>query len=201
MSRRLNEVSSRPEQPWPDAERLSAADAPWLDERETAAWVALAAMMAALPAALDAQLRRDAGMSLVDYQVLSWLSMCPGRAMRMTVLAEMATVSQSHLSRVAARLERRGWLRRTPDPDDGRGTLAELTEPGWDAVVDSAPGHVAEAQRLVFGHLPADRVRQVEEIGRAVLEAVRPGYCLRIPRYTTGRKTRIAVGPSWAQRW
>jgi DNA-binding MarR family transcriptional regulator len=152
-----------------------------LDEEETAAWVALAGMMAALPAALDAQLRRDAGMGLADYQVLSWLSMSPGRATRMTVLAEMATISQSHLSRVAARLEHRGWLRRVPDPDDGRGTLAELTEAGWETVCRAAPGHVAEVQRLVFGNLPATRVRQLEQISRTVLEAARPGYCMRIP--------------------
>lgn len=169
MSRRPDEVSGRP-------------DPLWLDEEQTAAWVAFAAMMAALPAALDAQLRRDSRMSLVDYQVLSWVSMSPGRATRMTVLAEMATVSQSHLSRVAARLERRGWLRRIPDPDDGRGTLAGLTETGWDAVVDAAPGHVAEVQRLVFAHLSTDRTRHLEEVSRAVLRAALPGYCLRIPR-------------------
>jgi DNA-binding MarR family transcriptional regulator len=153
----------------------------WLDEAETAAWVALAGMLVALPAALDAQLRRDAGIGHLEYQVLSWLSMTPDRAARMSVLAEMAAVSQSRVSRIAARLERRGLLRRGADPDDGRGTLAELTAAGWDAVVVAAPGHAAEVRRLVLGRLSAAQVGQLEQIARRVLGAVLPDRCVRVP--------------------
>ena len=153
----------------------------WLDEAETAAWVALAGMAAALPAALDSQLQRDAGIGFVDYQVLSWLSMAPARTARMSVVAEMATISQSHACRVVARLERRGWVRRVPDPDDGRGTLAELTEAGWRTVVAAAPGHVSQVQRLVFDNLSATQVAHLEQIGRRVLGAIHPGHCMRVP--------------------
>lgn len=153
----------------------------WLDEAETAAWVAVAAMLLALPAALDAQLRRDAGIGHLEYQVLSWLSMTPDRTARMSVLAEMAAVSQSRVSRIVGRLEHKGLLRRSADPDDRRGTLARLTVAGWDAVVAAAPGHVAEVQRLVLGRLSTAQVGQLEEIARRVLGGVLPDRCIRVP--------------------
>jgi DNA-binding MarR family transcriptional regulator len=156
----------------------------WLTEGQTGAWIALAEMMVWLPSALDAQLQRDAGISHVEYQVLSWLSMRPGRTTRMSTLAEVANVNLSHLSRIAVRLERRGWLRRSPDPVDGRATLASLTDTGWDKVVATAPGHVAEVQRLVFDNLTTTQVQQLHQIGTQVMKAVKPDYRTHLPSGT-----------------
>jgi hypothetical protein len=49
----------------------------WLDAEERQAWLALASTLNRLPAALDAQLRRDAGISHFEYQVLALLSRRP----------------------------------------------------------------------------------------------------------------------------
>ena len=49
----------------------------WLDAEENQAWRALAKTLVRLPAALDAQLRRDAGISHFEYQVLALLSVAP----------------------------------------------------------------------------------------------------------------------------
>lgn len=156
-------------------------DTRWLSEDQTRAWIALLGTVMYLPAALDAQLRRDAGVSHVEYQVLSWLSMSPGRTSRMSDVAALAHVSLSHLSRIAARLESHGWVERRPDPEDGRATLAVLTEAGWQKVVATAPGHVEEVQRLVFDGLDEAQVRQLRAIGEAVVTAVRPDVCLADP--------------------
>src|SRR5688572_13445457 len=121
----------------------------WLDDDEHEVWMALVSMLIRLPAALDAQLLRDAGISHFEYQVMAGLSESPGRTLRMSVLAGLAEGSLSRLSQVVGRLEKRGWVRRTPDPADGRYTLAILTDSGWDKVVATAPGHVAEVRRLV----------------------------------------------------
>ncbi len=157
------------------------AEPRWLTEEQTRAWIALAGAMVALPAALDAQLQRDAGITHVEYQVLSWLSMSPGRTARMSEVAATANVNLSHLSRIATRFEQRGWLRRIPDPDDRRGTLAILTDAGWDKVVATAPGHVEEVQRIVFDSLSPAQVRQLEHIGTQILKAAKPGALLRLP--------------------
>src|ERR1700757_4067673 len=102
----------------------------WLDAEEREAWLTLAGALVRLPAALDAQLRRDAGIRHFEYQVLALLSEAPARTLRMSALATQAEGSLPRLSQVAARLEHRGWVRRIPDPADGRYTLAILSDQG-----------------------------------------------------------------------
>lgn len=146
--------------------------------------MALGSILMRLPGALDAQLQRDAGVSHFEYMVLSGLSMSPGHTMRMSDLAVVAEGSLSRLSQVVGRLENRGWVRRTPDPGDGRYTLAALTSDGWHKVVATAPGHVAEVRRLVFDPLTRAQQRQIREIGRRIMRVIDPNdRCLddRVP--------------------
>jgi DNA-binding MarR family transcriptional regulator len=154
------------------------AEPRWLDAEERAAWLALVSVLIKLPAALDAQLQRDSGLSHFEYNVLAGLSEAEGGALRMSVLAAHADGSLPRLSQVIARLERRGLVRRTPDPDDGRYTLAVLTDAGRDAVTAAAPGHVETVRQLVFDPLTKAKTRQLLDICRRVLAAVDPaGHC------------------------
>lgn len=153
----------------------------WLTPAQRDAWIALLATTVWLPTTLDAQLRHDADLTLVEYQVLAWLSMSPERSARLSDIAPVANMHLSHLSRVVTRLEERGWVRRGPDPDDGRATLAILTDAGWDKVVATAPGHAAEVHRLVFDNLDAAQTATLSEIGRAIVAAARPDLTLPRP--------------------
>jgi DNA-binding MarR family transcriptional regulator len=146
----------------------------WLtpDERET--WLAFAGVLSKLPAALDAQLQRDAGLNAFEYFVLSGLSEAPGRTLRMSDLATFANGSLSRLSHVVTRLERRGWVRREPCPEDGRFTNAVLTDAGWEKVVATAPGHVDTVRRLAIDPLTAAQTRQLRDIGRRILRRIDP---------------------------
>jgi DNA-binding MarR family transcriptional regulator len=146
----------------------------WLDPEEQQAWRALASALIRLPAALDAQLHRDAGISHFEYQVLALLSEAPGRTLRMSALATQAEGSLPRLSQVVARMEQRGWVRRTPDPADGRYTLAILTGQGLAKVTEAAPGHVQEVRRLVLDPLTKTQTRQLGEISRRIMRAIDP---------------------------
>ena len=150
------------------------AEPSWLDADQQRTWLTLGGMLARLPAAIDAQLQRDAQLSHFEYQVLAGLSMAPERTLRMSVLAAFAEGSLARLSQVVARLEKRDWVRRTPDPVDGRFTLAILTDSGMDKVVATAPGHVAEVRRLVFDTLTKAQQRQLYDIGRRIVRAIDP---------------------------
>src|SRR5690242_2950386 len=121
-------------------------DTRWLDQDELKAWLALLSVLVRLPAALDAQLQRDAGMNNFEYMLLAGLSEAPERRLRMSLLAALTEGSLPRLSQAIGRLEKRGWVRRTPDPDDGRYTLAILTDEGLEKVTATAPGHVAEVR-------------------------------------------------------
>jgi DNA-binding MarR family transcriptional regulator len=103
------------------------------------------------------------------------LSEAPGHTVRMSTLAMLAEGSLPRLSQVVSRLERRGWVRRTPDPADGRYTLAILTDEGRAKVVATGPGHVETVRRLVFDPLTKAQSRQLREIGRRIIRAIDPG--------------------------
>jgi DNA-binding MarR family transcriptional regulator len=66
-------------------------------------------------------------------------------------------------------------VRRTPDPADGRYTLAILTDQDRAKVTEAAPGHVQEVRRLVFDPLAKTQSRQLREIGRRITRAIDPG--------------------------
>src|SRR3954469_14216048 len=169
----------------------------WLSGEEQQAWFALAGMVSRLPDVLDAQLQRDAGISHFEYSVMAMLSMSPERTRRMSEVAALAngalprlslTVDRlekrgwvnrlpPRLSRTVERLEKRGWVTRRPDPQDGRSTLAVLTDAGWDKVVATAPGHVAEVRRLGFDPLTATQARQLHEIATRIRQGVHPDGC------------------------
>lgn len=153
----------------------------WLSDEEMESWRALVGMLVWLPSALDAQLRRDAGISHFEYQVIAMLSESPERTARMNEVAAMTDASLSRLSHVVSRLEERGWITRRPDESDGRYTLATLTDTGWDKVVETAPGHVAEVRRLVFDQLTEEQREQLRQIGSNIVGAI--GLVAEWPRH------------------
>lgn len=146
----------------------------WLDAEERAAWLRLVAVVELLPGVLDAQLRRDAGLSHFDYFVLAMLSEAPGRTLRMTALAQRTNATLPRLSHVVHRLEDRGLVERFPCPEDRRATNARLTATGWDAVVAAAPGHVAAVREHVIDPLSRAQLGQLAAIGDALLTRLDP---------------------------
>jgi DNA-binding MarR family transcriptional regulator len=146
----------------------------WLTAEERGAWLALSSLVMKLDVALDTQLRRDAGIGHFEYTVLAALSEASGRTLRMSELAVLAHGSLPRLSQAVSRLEKRNWVRRAPDPADGRYTLATLTEEGLEKVVATAPGHVREVRRLIFDPLTKTQVQQLATIGHRVIRAIDP---------------------------
>lgn len=157
-----------------NAEHDPAGGPRWLNPEETEAWLALWSMMTWLPTRLDAQLRQDSGLTHPEYHALSQISMAPDRTVRLSELAMVSNMTLSHLSRVVSRLEKAGWVRRSPDPDDGRYTLASLTDAGWTTVQEAAPGHVEAVRRYVFDALSPEQVRVLGDAAASVVDRVNP---------------------------
>ncbi|WP_309238740.1 MarR family winged helix-turn-helix transcriptional regulator [Actinoplanes aureus] len=159
-----------------------STDVPWLSDDERHAWMALTAMLMSLPPAIDAQLKRDAGINFFEYQILSSLSDAPGHTVRMSQLAHLAAGSLSRLSHAVSRLERQGWVqRRNVDTTEARCVVAVLTDAGTAMIEATAPGHVREARRLVFDALTPEQVAQLEKIGRQLVMSAAPhlSNCLK----------------------
>ena len=133
----------------------------WLTATELASWLSVVRLMTWLPWSIDQQLQRDSNLRMVEYQVLAMLSESPQRTMRMSSLAEVTNASLSRLSHLVERLEKRGFVRREPDPTDGRFTNAILTEKGLRALVEAAPGHLAHVRSLVIDVLSPEQLRRL----------------------------------------
>ena len=127
----------------------------WLNAEEKDAWTGLISLVLLLPGRLEAPLQQESGLSLFDYLVLSHVSEAPARTIRMSELAHLANGSLSRLSNVVKRFEQRGWMTRGPDPDDGRYTLAHLTDAGYEVVTAAAPVHLRSVREHVLDPLTA----------------------------------------------
>ena len=120
-------------------------------------------MFTLLPAALDSQLQRDAGMSHFEFVVMVALSRQPDRSLQLKDLAVVANGSLSRLSHVISRLERRGWVRRSSGTK-GRATHAVLTDEGYRKLMAAGPIHFREVRRLVFDVLTPEEVIALRQV-------------------------------------
>jgi DNA-binding MarR family transcriptional regulator len=142
----------------------------WLSDEQQQVWRRFVQVLIKMPAALEAQLQRDAGLTHMGYMVLSTLSERDDRRLPMSRLAKQASASLSRLSHVVARLEAQGWVRRERDAEDGRVQIAVLTEAGLAKVVDTAPGHAEAVQQLLFDRLTPAQMRQLARLADALLD-------------------------------
>ncbi|GLX01559.1 MarR family transcriptional regulator [Microtetraspora sp. NBRC 16547] len=140
----------------------------WLDAEEQQAWRAYLDGTRLLIQALDRQLEADAGVSMLDYEVLVMLSEAPDQRMRMRDLADAVLSTRSGATRAVTRLERLGWVRRTDCEDDRRGTEAELTEDGVAKLAATAPGHVAAVRAHMFDLLTPREVALLRTVGTKI---------------------------------
>ncbi len=79
-------------------------------------------------------------------------------------LAADLYLDKSTASRVIAELTRKGYVRRVPDPNDGRVRNLEVTGKGRDLYGRIEQDLVEEMQELIAGHNPATRRATIELI-------------------------------------
>jgi DNA-binding MarR family transcriptional regulator len=145
----------------------------WLTADEQRAWRSFLDATQLLFSTVEGQLQRESGIPHGYYEILVRLSEAPGRALRMSQLAEASTSSKSRLSHAVARLEERGWVERLDCATDRRVQIARLTEAGFAALEGAAPGHVEQVRQSLFDQLSAEQVGQLAAICDAIAAAAR----------------------------
>jgi DNA-binding MarR family transcriptional regulator len=126
-----------------------------ISREEFRAYAALIASSTLLQRAVERNLREQAELTQVQFEILMNLSNAGDSGVRMAQLADALIVSRSGLSYQVAQLESRGWISRERSADDERGVVARITPEGE-----------RMRQRVYAGHI--DIVR------RAFLDAVAP---------------------------
>lgn len=96
-----------------------------------------------------------------EYDVLFTLSRCPSGQLRLNEINDKVLLSQSSLSRLVDRLEKRGLVERTIAPDDGRGVLLSLTEAGSELQKTIGREHVRDIANLVAPALTAEEQQEL----------------------------------------
>jgi DNA-binding MarR family transcriptional regulator len=113
------------------------------------AWSALLIAHRRLTTLLDDQLRREAGISLDEYDVLYQIRSA-GTPLHMSQLAQRLVISRPTASRVIDRLVARGWVERWHDEGDRRVVLLALSAAGRQAQTRAGRIHVKGINHL-FG--------------------------------------------------
>jgi DNA-binding MarR family transcriptional regulator len=116
-----------------------------------AEWHDLLARHARTTSALERRLEDEHGLGVSEFEVLEQLAGSDDNARRMQELAGAVHLSQSALSRVVARLEAGGLVKRGMCAEDRRGIRACLTDDGRARYVAARPTHRAVLAETLNG--------------------------------------------------
>jgi DNA-binding MarR family transcriptional regulator len=136
------------------------------DARAMAAVTAIMRVQQILLAELDGLLR-PYGLTFARYEALVLLSFSRAGALPMRLIGQRLMVHPTSVTNTIDRLEQQGLVVRKPNPQDGRGTLAEITQAGRD-VVTRATADLMAAEFGMSGYGEG----QLEEIS-AILRGLR----------------------------
>ena len=156
----------------PGMDRIAPMSTEWLDAEQQRIWRALLGGTTVLNDRLDRDLRSAHGLSMAEYEILVRLSEADDRSIRMADLAAAVAHSRSRITHTIARLERSGWVRRVPHPDDRRGVVAELTDEGFSVLEKAAHTHVSGVQAYVVKRADPDDFRALGRVMESVRDAL-----------------------------
>lgn len=149
-----------------------------LNDEEVAAWRALLRAHARLVDVLGHELEREKGITLAQYEVMTFLSDAPQRRMRMSELADAVLLSRSGLTRLIDRLTDSGLVCREDCPEDRRGSYAVLTDEGLERLRDAWTVHARGVAEHFAASLTESETRMLERALSKVAPATRS--CLEV---------------------
>jgi DNA-binding MarR family transcriptional regulator len=114
-------------------------------------WVTFLRAHAAITREMSAQLQREHGLTLNDYEVLLHLSHADGFMMRRVDLAESILLTASGITRLLEGLERTGLVEKANCASDARVSYAKLTDAGRRKLRAAAVTHLRGVDELFTG--------------------------------------------------
>jgi DNA-binding MarR family transcriptional regulator len=152
-----------------------------LDELQFRAWRAFLYAYSLVVPTLDRELVSARGLSLNQFEVLTWLRRAGERGLRMSDLASRVVLSPSGVTRAVDQLERKGLVERCVFEGDKRGYLATLTTEGRALLRKATNVHLQGLREHFLNHLSRT---ELEHLATA-LEAVLTGEGSPLPPLTT----------------
>jgi DNA-binding MarR family transcriptional regulator len=132
--------------------------------RRLEGWVAFLRAHAAITRELSAQLQREHGLTLNDYEVLLHLSHADGGRMRRVDLAERVVLTASGITRLLEGLERSGFVCKETCPSDARVSYAKLTDEGAAKLRAAAETHLRGVDELFLARYSEPELATLAEL-------------------------------------
>jgi DNA-binding MarR family transcriptional regulator len=107
------------------------------------AWVSFLRSHAAITRELSAQLQREHGLTINDYEVLLHLHNADGGMLRRVDLAERVLLTASGITRLLEGLERAGYVEKAQCRTDARVSYAKLTDDGRAKLARASRTHLS----------------------------------------------------------
>jgi DNA-binding MarR family transcriptional regulator len=128
------------------------------------AWVRLLRGHAALVRELNAELQRDHGLTINDYEALLLLANADESQLRRTDLSTSLQLTPSGVTRLLDGLEAAGYVRNATCATDGRVTYAVLTDSGRAKLEASSCSHVAAIAALFEERFTREEIDSLAEL-------------------------------------
>ncbi len=141
-----------------------------LDELEFCAWRAFLYAYSTVVPTLDRELVSAQGLSLNQFEVLTWLARAGKRGLRMTDLASRVVLSPSGVTRAVDQLERKGLVERCVFEGDKRGYLSTLTSEGRAFLRKATNVHLQGLREHFLNHLSRTELEHLATALEAVLD-------------------------------
>jgi DNA-binding MarR family transcriptional regulator len=135
-----------------------------------AAWRSMLIAHSRAVRAIEADLAAAGAIPLTWYDVLLEVDAAE-EPLTLQELTRRVVLSRTRISRLVAELETRGYLIRSPDPEDGRSTRVSIGTAGKAALAQAAPVYMAGIDRHFNQHLSATQRRAIAAGLNRVIDA------------------------------
>jgi DNA-binding MarR family transcriptional regulator len=133
-------------------------------QQQLETWITFIRSHSAITRELSAQLQREHGLTLNDYEVLLVLSHSEDGMMRRVDLAETILLTASGITRLLEGLERSGFVCKQTCDSDARVSYAKLTEDGRQKLSDASITHLRGIDELFLGRYSGSELATLAEL-------------------------------------
>ena len=130
---------------------------------------------ATICAELNAALTARVGCSLLEHDLLAWVSAAPAQRLRMAELAGLLRVTPGGLTRIVDRTVERGWIERDRPLGNRREVHAVLTGAGQQILRAARPYYAAVLEETIAGHLGDADLTALLGLSQKLLDRLHPG--------------------------
>lgn len=125
---------------------------------------------------LNARLSARVGCSLVEHDLLAWVSAAPSQRLRMADLAGLLRVTAGGLTRIVDRTVERGWIQRDRPADNRREVYAVLTSAGRSLLRSARQTYSGVLQEMIAGQLEDADLPALLNLSQKLMDGLGPGH-------------------------